>query len=49
MIDTNVISRMIGINFVLEALESWIVEVKGYGDFVEHLTGGTIPAEPLSA
>ena len=49
VIDTNVISRMIGINFVLEALDSWIVEVKGYGDFVEHLTGGTSLAELLSA
>ena len=49
MIDTNVISRMIWINFVLEALELWIDEVKGYGDFEEFLMGGTIPAELLSA
>ena len=40
---------MIRKNFVLEALDTWIVEGKGYGIFVELLTGGTIPAEPLSA
>ena len=49
LIDTNVISRMIGINFVLEALELWIDEVKGSVDFEEFLMGGTIPAELLSA
>ena len=39
MIDTNAISCMIWKNFVLEALELWIDEFKGCGDFEEFLDG----------
>ena len=39
MIDTNAISCMIWKNFVLEALELWIDESKGCGDFEDSLKG----------